>query len=142
MKAILTVRSKQESFDMIHSLVTNFQVILQNDQEEEEDEDEEEEEKCILGLNTKDCLEPYLGILVSSLAYGSLETIEVSIDFYQLLCKYVKPEFLKPALFQLVGPLVRAINYKTEAYLKIKLLKLLLKIYSLGLDISQYNVPL
>lgn len=41
-----------------------------------------------------------------------------------------------------MGPLVRAMNFKTETYLKIKLMKLLLRLYRLRLDVSPFNVPL
>lgn len=144
LQAILTVRSRQESFNMIHSLVTNFSVVLfdENDSEDEDDEDQQKDTKTIVGLNSKDGLEPYIDILVQSMAYGSHETIEYAIDFYNILAKHTTAEYLQPVLFRLMGPLVRAMNFKTEVYLKIKLMKLLHRIYKLNLDVSQFNTPL
>ncbi len=129
---------------MIHSLVTNFNVVLFDENQSESDSEEEEdaERPVILGLNSKDCLEPYIDILVQSMAYGSHETIEYTIDFYNILAKHTTTEYLQPVLFRLMGPLVRAMNFKTETYLKIKLVRLLLKIFKLNLDVSQFNSPL
>lgn len=96
----------------------------------------------IPGLNVDNCLDPYINILVNSIAYGQVETIEVAIDFYNIILKFTQKQHMNQYIDRLVGPIIRGINYKLENFLKIKLLKSLSYFYQLNLDISSYNVPL